>query len=178
MLRTIILLTGTVRQQHALASLLREHNPGLSFCSAMAVADLTALGSNILRDAKLICFANDAAFPETFLMRLGHGAYKFYAAPMQYPGLPAEPDEIADDARCFSAIAESMTIWPDSRRVVGLETFTIPEGTASFERERLVFARLAYLFWRMSGLIACEATDLPGIIDATESKGPTLALLN
>ncbi len=51
-----------------------------------------------------------------------------------------------------------MTIWPDFKKIVGLETVTIPDGTVPAERERLVFSRLAHLFWRMSGMIAGEAT--------------------
>lgn len=92
--------------------------------------------------------------------------------------MPPAPDESDDDPRCISVIAQSMTIWPDFRKVVGLETVTIPEGTDIAERDRLVFSRLAHLFWRMSGMIAVEAADLPGIIDAGESQRPSLAMMN
>ncbi|MBR0717099.1 hypothetical protein [Bradyrhizobium liaoningense] len=178
MLKTIILLTHTVQQQRPLANLLREYNPDLAFCSALRAQDLAAIAPEILRDARLVCFANDIPVSEKFLLQLGHGAYKFHIAPLQYPGLPPAPDEIDGDARCFSAIAQSMTVWPDSKTVVGLETLTIPEGTALAERERMVFARLAHLFWRMSPLIACEATELPGVIDPGDSQRPSLAMMN
>jgi hypothetical protein len=62
--------------------------------------------------------------------------------------------------------------------VVGLETMTIPNGTVPAERERQVFTRLAHLFWRMSGMIAGGATDLPGIIESSESQRPALAMMN
>lgn len=176
MLKTIILLTHTVQQQRPLANLLREYNPDLAFCSALRAQDLDAIAPEILRDARLVSFANDIPVSEKFLLQLGYGAYKFHVAPVQYPGLPASPDD-SDDPRCFSAIAQSITIWPDCRRVVGLETVTVPDDTAPMERERLIFARLAHLFWRMSALIATDATELPGIIDGAESR-PTFAQMN
>lgn len=128
----------------------------------------------MLRDARLVSFANDIAVPEKFLLQLGYGAYRFYLAPSQYPGLLPASDEIEDDVCCFSAIAQSMTIWPDFRKVVGLETVTVPTA----ERERMVFSRLAHLFRRMSGLISGEATDLPSVIEACGSQRPTFAMMN
>ncbi|QIP02381.1 hypothetical protein [Bradyrhizobium symbiodeficiens] len=178
MLKTIILLTDTVQQQQPLANLLREHRRDLSFCSALRASDLSAIDPDVLSEARLVSFAADVAVPEKFLLKLGYGAYKFYAAPTQYPGLPPAPDESADDPRCYSVIAQSMTIWPDFKKVVGLETVTIPEGTVAAERERMVFSRLAHLFWEMSHMIAGEATDLPGIIGSGESQRPTAAMMN
>jgi hypothetical protein len=178
MLKTIILLTDTVQQQQPLANLLREHNRELGFCSALRASDLSAIDRGVLSEARLVSFAADVAVSEKFLLQLGYGAYKFYAAPVQYPGLPVAPDESEDDPRCYSVIAQSMTIWPDFKKVVGLETVTIPDGTVAAERERLVFSRLAHLFWRISGMIAGEITDLPGIIESSEGQRPTLAMMN
>ncbi|QIP07952.1 hypothetical protein [Bradyrhizobium symbiodeficiens] len=178
MLKTIILLTDTVQQQQPLANLLREHRRDLSFCSALHASDLTAIDPDVLSEARLVSFVADVAVPEKFLLKLGYGAYKFYAAPTQYPGLPPAPDESDDDPRCYSVIAQSMTIWPDFKKVVGLETVTIPEGTVAAERERMVFSRLAHLFWEMSHMIAGEATGLPGIIGSGESQRPTAAMMN
>lgn len=178
MLKTIILLTDTVQQQQPLANLLREHHRELSFCSALRARDLAAIDADVLSEARLVSFAADVAISEKFLLQLGYGAYKFYAAPVQYPGLPPAPDESDDNPRCYSVIAQSMTIWPDFKKIVGLETVTIPDGTVAAERERLVFSRLAHLFWRMSGMIAGEAADIPGIIESSESQRPTLAMMN
>ncbi|MBR0686740.1 hypothetical protein JQ594_12495 [Bradyrhizobium manausense] len=178
MLKTIILLTDTVHQQQPLANLLREHNRELAFCSALCAQDLSAIDPEILSEARLVSFAADIAVPEKFLLQLGYGAYKFYAAATQYPGLPTAPDESDEPPSCYSVIAQSMMIWPDFKKVVGLETVTIPDGTVAAERERLVFTRLAHLFWRMSIMIAGEVTDLPGIIGSTESQRPTLAMMN
>lgn len=178
MLKTIILLTDTVQQQQPLANLLREHNRDLAFCSALRASDLGAIGPDVLSKARLVSFAADIAVSEKFLLQLGYGAYKFFAAPVQYPGLPPGPDESDDDPRCYSVIAQSMTIWPDFKKVVGLETVTIPDDTVPTERERLVFSRLAHLFWQMSGMIAGEAADLPGIIESSESRRPTFAMMN
>jgi hypothetical protein len=178
MLKTIILLTDTVQQQQPLANLLREHNRELAFCSALRAQDLSAIDPEILSEARLVSFAADIAVPEKFLLQLGYGAYKFYAAPTQYPGLPAAPDESDDNPHCYSVIAQSMMIWPDFKKVVGLETVTIPDGTIAAERERLVFTRLAHLFWGMSHMIAGEATDLPAVIGSAESQRPTAAMMN
>ncbi|QPF93187.1 hypothetical protein [Bradyrhizobium commune] len=178
MLKTIILLTDTVQQQQPLANLLREHNRELAFCSALRAQDLSAIEPDVLSEARLVSFAADVAVPEKFLLQLGYGAYKFYAAPTQFPGLPPAPDESDEDPPCYSVIAQSMMIWPDFKKVVGLETVTIPGGTAPAERERLVFSRLAHLFWRMSGMIAGEVIDLPGIIGSNEGQRPTLAMMN
>jgi hypothetical protein len=178
MLKTIILLTDTVQQQQPLANLLREHRRDLSFCSALRALDLSAINPDVLSEARLVSFAADVAVPEKFLLKLGYGAYKFYATPTQYPGLPPAPDESDDDPRCYSVIAQSMTIWPDFKKVVGLETVTIPEGTVAAERERMVFSRLAHLFWEMSHMIAGEATDLPEIIGSGESQRPSAAMMN
>lgn len=177
MLKIIILLTDTVQQQQPLANLLREHNRDLAFCSALRASDLGAIDPEVLSEARLVSFAADIAVSEKFLLQLGYGAYKFFAAPVQYPGLPSA-DESDEDPRCYSVIAQSMTIWPDFKKVVGLETVTIPDGTVPAERERLVFSRLAHLFWQMSGMIAGETTDLPGIIESSESQRPTLAMMN
>ncbi|WBL77138.1 hypothetical protein I3J27_29540 [Bradyrhizobium xenonodulans] len=178
MLKTIILLTDTVQQQQPLANLLREHNRDLAFCSALRASDLGAIDPEVLSEARLVSFAADIAVSEKFLLQLGYGAYKFFAAPVQYPGLPPAPDDSDEDPRCYSVVAQSMTIWPDFKKVVGLETVTIPDGTVATERERLVFSRLAHLFWQMSGMIAGDATDLPGIIESSESQRPTFAMMN
>ncbi|MDA9534035.1 MULTISPECIES: hypothetical protein [unclassified Bradyrhizobium] len=178
MLKTIILLTDTVQQQRPLANLLREHNRDLTFCSALRASDLSAIEADVLSEARLVSFAADVAAPEKFLLRLGYGAYKFYAAPTQFPGLPPAPDESDENPRCYSVIAQSMTIWPDFKKVVGLETVTIPDGTSDAERERMVFSRLAHLFWQMSGMIAGQAVDLPGIIESGENRRPALAMMN
>src|SRR6266702_56575 len=167
MLKTIILLTDAVQQQQPLANLLREHHRELAFCSALRASDLSAIDPDVLSEARLVSFANDVAVSEKFLLQLGYGAYKFYAAPVQYPGLPPAPDESEEDPRCYPVIAQSMTIWPDFKKIVGLETVTIPDGTVPAERERLVFSRLAHLFWQMSGMIG-----------SSESRRPTLAMMN
>lgn len=178
MLKTIILLTDTVQQQQPLANLLREHNRELAFCSALRAEDLGAIEPEVLTGARLVSFAANVAVPEKFLLGLGYGAYKFYAAATQYPGLPPAPDESDEDSRCYSVIAQSMMIWPDFKKVVGLETVTIPDGTVAAERERLVFSRLAHLFWRMSDMIAGGAVELPGIIGSNDGRRPALSMLN
>jgi hypothetical protein len=55
-----------------------------------------------------VSIATDVAISEKFLLQLGYGAYKFYAGPVQYPGLPQAADETDDDPRCYSVIAQSI----------------------------------------------------------------------
>jgi hypothetical protein len=43
MLNTIILLTGNTQQHRALAALLQEHNPDLSFRCALTLDELTGI---------------------------------------------------------------------------------------------------------------------------------------
>src|SRR5437879_2244974 len=104
MLKTIILLTDPVQQQQPLANLLREHHRELAFCSALRAQDLAAVEPDLLSEARLVSFAADVAVSEKFLLQLGYGAYKFYAAPVQYPGFPPAADESDDDPRCYSVI--------------------------------------------------------------------------
>ncbi|MBR0706955.1 hypothetical protein [Bradyrhizobium liaoningense] len=177
MMKTIILLTSTVQHQAPIARLLLEHNPELRVCCARNERDLTSIEPDVLREARLVSFATDIAVPEKILLQLGYDAYKFHAVPLRYLGLlPPPADE--DDADCISAIAQSMAIWPDARKIVGLETLTISNTTAEVERERLIFARIAHLFWRMASLIACNVVDLPGVIDHRASQRPAFALPN
>lgn len=177
MMKTIILLTNTAQHQSPIAKLLLEHNPDLRFYGALNDGDLVGIEPDVLREARLVSFANDIAVPEKMLLQLGYDAYKFHAVPLRYLGLLPAPDE-EDDAHCVSAIAQSMTIWPDTRKVVGLETLTIPKTTVDAERERLIFARVAHLFWRMASLIACNVVDLPSVIDHHGSQRHAFALPN
>jgi len=156
MFNTIILLAACEEYHLALTALLREHNPGLSVCAGSDASDLDTLEPELLRNARLVCFDGEITLDDDLLAQIGHGAYQFYAAPLQYPGLPPEPHRAFDDGPCMSVIAQALTERP-SDQIVGLETFVIPPGIETPQRDRLVFSRLAHLFWQMSRAIACDS---------------------
>jgi methionyl-tRNA formyltransferase len=163
MLRTIILLTGAVSQQHVLSALLRAHNPSLSFCCAVTPSDLAAIEPDMLRDGRLVAFTTGVIVPHSMLKALGHGAYNFHPGPPQYPGWAPAHFALYDGARGFGATAHAITARVDAGPIVGVEFFAIPDQIGVRELEVLAFVRLAYLFWRMSKDLACEPGPLPAL---------------
>jgi methionyl-tRNA formyltransferase len=77
MLNTIILLTGPV-EEAALAAVLRNYNSRLAIHVAKSLADLEAIDSNVLRNARLIAFITPVVVPARILDSLGFGAYNFH----------------------------------------------------------------------------------------------------
>jgi hypothetical protein len=67
---TIILLTGPV-EEAALTAVLRNYNPGLAIHAAKSLADLEAIDSNVLRNARLIAFITPVVVPARILDSLG-----------------------------------------------------------------------------------------------------------
>jgi methionyl-tRNA formyltransferase len=163
MLKTIILLTSTAQQNTALAALLREHNPDLSFRFAPTLDDLSGLGADVLRHARLVSFTSAVIVPAAVLDQLGHGAYNFHPGPPQYPGWAPAHFALYDNAPSFGATAHAMEARVDSGPIVGVESFAIPENIGVRELEQIAFERLAHLFWRMSREIACEPGALPAL---------------
>jgi len=161
MLKTIILLTSTTQQHAALAALLREHNPDLSFRCALTLDDLRGLEPDVLRHARLVSFTSGVIVPGAVLGQLGHGAYNFHPGPPQYPGWAPAHFALYDNARSFGATAHAMEVRVDSGPIVGVETFAIPENIDVRQLEQIAFEQLAHLFWRMSREIACEPGALP-----------------
>jgi methionyl-tRNA formyltransferase len=161
MLSTVLLLTGHAHQHFALAKLLSEHNPGLSFRYALKAADLAAIEPEVLRHSRLISFTSGEIVPRAILEQLGHGAYNFHPGPPQYPGWAPAHFALYDGARSFGATAHEMEAQVDSGPIVGVESFIIPDNISVRELEQLAFVRVAHLFWRMSGEIAREPGALP-----------------
>ncbi|MCP9627707.1 hypothetical protein NML43_11465 [Rhodopseudomonas palustris] len=159
MLKTIILFAGRADYQHALSLLLREHNPGLSIWTDVSAEDLDLLEPEVLQHSRLVCFGDTLPLAERVVEQLGHGAYQFYAAPLQHPGLPPRTAaEAADDAPCVSVIAKAIGRHPAFDQIIGIETFTLPPSDEAAKRDRIAFTRLAHMFWRMSHALACEPT--------------------
>jgi methionyl-tRNA formyltransferase len=160
-MKTIILLIGTAGQQLALTKLMREHNPALSFRCVLTLDELTAIEPDVLREARLIAFTSGVIVPRSILAALGHGAYNFHPGPPDYPGWAPAHFALYDGARTFGATAHVMTRRVDSGPIIGTESFVIPDNIGVRELEQIAFVRLAYLFWRLSRVIACETGPLP-----------------
>jgi len=163
MFKTIILLTGNVHQQRALAALLAEHNAALSFRGAVSRDELLAIPPEVLRESRLIAFTTAVVVPGTVLATIGHGAYNFHPGPPNYPGWAPAHFALYDGTRDFGATAHEMAERIDSGLIVGVESFVIPDGVDARGLEQLAFVRLAHLFWRMSHDLACRAEKLPGL---------------
>jgi hypothetical protein len=126
MLKTIILLTGNLGQQRALAALLREHNPALSFRDAVTRDELLAIPPELLRDARLVAFTTGVVVPEAVLERLGHGAYNFHPGPPDYPGWAPAHFAMYDGAKTFGATAHVMVRRVDSGPIVASNSSSFP----------------------------------------------------
>jgi methionyl-tRNA formyltransferase len=161
MFKTIILLTGHVQQQRALAALLAEHNPALAFRVAVTHDELLAIPQEVLAEARLIAFTTAVIVPDTVLAAIGHGAYNFHPGPPDYPGWAPAHFALYDGATDFGATAHEMAAKVDSGPIVGIESFVIPDKVDVRGLEQLAFVRLAHLFWRMSHDLACAPEKLP-----------------
>ncbi len=161
MLRTIILLTASPREQCALGKLLKIHNPSLSFRNALTLNDLHAIETGVLREARLIGFATGVIVPHQILDTLGHGAYNFHPGPPHYPGWAPAHFAIYDGAHTFGATMHEMAALVDSGAIVGVESFDVPADIGVNELERIAYLRMAHLFWRNARDIACLSERLP-----------------
>ncbi len=163
-MKTIILLTGVADQQFALRELLKAHNTALSFRCAVTADDLAAIETEVLREARLLAFTTGVIVPHTILAALGHGAYNFHPGPPQYPGWAPAHFALYDGSRTFGATAHVMAEQVDSGPIIGVESFIIPDKISVRGLEQMAYVRLAHLFWRMSGDLACDpspASALP-----------------
>ena len=163
MFSTIVLLTGNCDQQLALTELLRAHNPALSFLCAVTLAELDAIEPEVLRRARLVSFTTGVIVPERILDVLGYGAYNFHPGPPDYPGWAPAHFALYDGAKGFGATAHVMDPRVDCGAIVGVEMFDIPGGIEVRGLEQMAYFRLAYLFWRMSRDLACEAAALAAL---------------
>lgn len=156
MLKEIILLTGQPAQQLALSTLLREHNPNLSFRYAVEASDLLALDPDSLRHSRLLAFTSGVIVPARILNALGHGAYNFHPGPPEYPGWAPAHFALYEGAPTFGATAHLMAERVDSGPIIGVETFPVPENIGVRELEQIAFVRLAHLFWTLSRAMATQ----------------------
>jgi len=161
-----------VSHQRALAALLREHNPGLSFRGAVTLDDLVSIEPDVLHESRLVAFNSGVVVPAEVLAGLGHGAYHFHAGPSDDHGWARAHFAQRDDGEVFGATAQAMTARVDSAPIIGVESLAIPDQIAGRDPEHLELVRVAHLFWRLSRDLACEAGPLPALLmDWSTPKG-------
>jgi methionyl-tRNA formyltransferase len=160
MLNTIILLTGPV-EEAALAAVLRNYNSGLAIHVAKSLADLEAIDSNVLRNARLIAFITPVVVPARILDSLGFGAYNFHPGPPHYPGWVPAHFAIYERAKTFGATVHVMTRQVDAGPIVAVEIFDVPPNASIQDLEASAFSQLARLFWRLAGTLATQHEPLP-----------------
>lgn len=158
MLKNLILFAANAEHRPALAALLREHNPGLTVSDDLELCDLEQLEPEELQESRLICFGGPLTLQSDVVKQIGHGAYQFYYAPLQYPGLaPTTAQEAEDDGPCVSVIAQSIGDAAPFDQILDIETVTLPPNIEAPQRDLIAFTRLARMFWRLSHAIACES---------------------
>jgi methionyl-tRNA formyltransferase len=160
MFDTIVLLTGPV-EQVALASVLRGHNPQLVIYPVATSENLAALGTDILRRARLIAFSSPVIVPPSVLAALGHGAYNFHPGPPEFPGWAPAHFALYEGATEFGATAHAMTARVDSGPIIDVARFTIPANIGVLALEGLAYAHLAQLYWKLAKRLATDSAPLP-----------------
>jgi methionyl-tRNA formyltransferase len=162
MLETIILLTGPV-EQCALAPILRGHNPQLIIRSVAALAELAALGPDVLGAARLVAFCTDTVVPRRVLDQLAFGAYNFHPGSPRFPGWGVAHFAHAQGARKFGGTAHVMIEKVDAGPIVGVELFDVTPGSSISDLEERSYACLARLFWQLAPHLATQPAPLPAL---------------
>jgi methionyl-tRNA formyltransferase len=160
MFRHIVVMASTAQEQFALAALLRQHNPLLSFIPASTAADLATIAPSILREARLVAFASGAIVSSKTLMALGYGAYNFHPGTPAYPGWAPAHFAMYERARSFGATAHLMIERVDSGPIVGTESFIVPQTISLRELEVIAYECMAHLFWRLAAELATSTLPL------------------
>jgi len=155
MLDTIILLAGAA-EQYTLPLLLLGHNPFLKVISVSTGAELAAIGTDVLRRARLIAFVTSEIVPQSTLAQLGHGAFNFHPGPPSYPGWAPAHFALYDHAKEFGATVHIMVEQVDAGPIVDVALFPIPVDISVVGLEGLAYAHLAQLFWRLSKSLATD----------------------
>jgi methionyl-tRNA formyltransferase len=161
-LDTIVLLTGPV-EHPILASALVSHNTGLTVKFVSTLADITALGPELLNRARLVAYTTGVVVPPGVIDELGYGAYNFHPGSPHYPGLAPAQFAVYDGASEFGATAHIMSDSIDAGPIVGAELFSVPHGISVADLEALTYLHLARLFRRLAKALATEPKHLQEI---------------
>jgi len=159
MFDTIILLTGPA-EQAVLAAALRRYNLKLSFHGVSSLAEIDALGTDLLARARLIGFVTPVVVPKRILNALGYGAYNFHPGPPQHPGWLPAYFAIHDRTSYFGATAHVMIERVDAGPIVGVERFRIQPHVGFAGLEQLSYIESARLFWKLARPLAANAEPL------------------
>ena len=160
MFDTVILLTGPA-ERTALPAVLLEHNPRLNVLVAECADELSALGAEMLRRARLVSFVTSVIVPPAVLAQLGYGAFNFHPGPPDYPGWAPAHFALYDSAKEFGATVHVMVEQVDAGPIVDVARFPIPADISVLGLEGLAYAHLAFLFWRTAHWLASEAQPPP-----------------
>jgi methionyl-tRNA formyltransferase len=160
MLDTVILLTGPA-ERTALAAVLVGHNPRLNVLTVEHADELTGIGTDVLRRARLLAFVTPVIVPPAILGELGYGAVNFHPGSPSYPGWAPAHFALYDQASEFGATAHMMIEQVDAGPIVAVELFPIPPDIPVLGLEGMAYARLASLFWRMGKQLALEEETPP-----------------
>src|SRR6202021_436687 len=153
MFDTIILLSSALERE-IFMTVLSTHNPGLTIIPVETLADLNALESDTLACARLLAFVTGVIVPADVRDQLGFGAYNFHPGPPAYAGFAPAHFALYDRALEFGATAHVMAARVDEGPIVGVEMFSIPQGTSVIGLEGMAYARLSYLFWSLAARLA------------------------
>jgi methionyl-tRNA formyltransferase len=156
MFDTILLLAGAA-EQSVLPLALRGHNPLLTVIPVGSAAELAALDSDLLSQARLIAFVTAEIVPQSVLARLGYGAFNFHPGPPSYPGWAPAHFALYNRATEFGATVHVMVEQVDAGPIIDVALFPIPASISVLGLEGLAYAHLAQLFWRMARSLATEA---------------------
>jgi methionyl-tRNA formyltransferase len=160
MFDTLILLTGPV-ESAALSATLSGHNPDLSVLTIERAEELAVLGDELLQRSRLVAFVTPVIVPKAVLDRLGYGAFNFHPGPPSYPGWAPAHFALYEEAAEFGATVHIMVEKVDAGPIIDVETFPIPPDISVFGLEGMAYARLAFLFWRMAKILACDPSMPP-----------------
>ena len=160
MFDTVILLTGPV-ERTALPAVLLGHNACLNVVTVERADELAALGTDVLRRARLVGFVTSVIVPPAILAQLGFGAFNFHPGPPSYPGWAPAHFALYDSAKEFGATVHVMIEQVDAGPIVDVARFPIPADISVLGLEGLAYAHLAFLFWRTAHWLASEAQSPP-----------------
>jgi len=155
MFDTVILLTGPV-ERTALPAVLLGHNACLNVVTVERADELAALGTDVLRRARLVGFVTSVIVPPAILAQLGFGAFNFHPGPPSYPGWAPAHFALYDSAKEFGATVHVMIAQVDAGPIIDVARFSIPADISVLGLEGLAYAHLAFLFWRMAAWLASD----------------------
>ena len=160
MMRVLILLTDQ-DEVSGLCQVLLRFNPSLDIRVVRDLSALMALPSDILPEARLIGFSTTVIVPGSILSALGYGAYNFHPGPPNYPGLMPAQMAVLEGAILYGVTAHVMIDRVDAGPIVGLDLFSVPQGSTAMELLGQAFQQMGIVFARLARPLAADPAPLP-----------------